>query len=98
MKIQCPSVKGLRKMMNIREECGKEYGVECNSTKTVCVRFSKTEGPTPEILLSGTPLKWVKSVKDLGIFVDSDLTETTEIRHKRGLCIDILFRKLHILG
>ena len=71
-------------MMKIGEEFGKEYGVEYNPTKTVCIRFSKKEGPTPEIHLSGTPLKWVKSVKDLGIFVDSDLRETTEIRHKRG--------------
>ena len=50
------------------------------TTKTVCIRFSKKKGPTPEIHLSGTPLKWVKSVKDLGIFVDSDL----RVRHKRG--------------
>ena len=76
MKILGPSVKGLRKMMKICEEFGKEYGVEYNPTKTVCIRFSKKEGPTPEIRLSGTPLKWVKSVKDLGLFVDSDLRET----------------------
>ena len=61
MKILCPSVKGLRKMMKICEEFGKEYGVEYNPTKTVCIRFSKKEGPTPEIHLSGTPFKWVKS-------------------------------------
>ena len=67
-------------MMKIGEEFGKEYGVEYNPTKTVCIRFSKKKGPTPEIHLSGTPLKWVKSVKDLGIFVDSDL----RVRHKRG--------------
>ena len=132
MKILCPSVKGLRKRMKICEEFSKEYGVEYNPTKTVFIRFSKKEGPTPggcfnkhdgrptgrrtilqwtnnmggwsvarsdspscllkqapEIHLSGTPLKWVKSVKDLGIFVDSDLRETTEIRHKRG---DLLVR------
>ena len=83
MKILCPSVKGLRKMMKICGEFGKEYGVKYNPTKTVCVRFSKKEGSAPEIHLSGTPLKWVKSVKDLGI-VDSDLRETTEIRHTRG--------------
>ena len=69
--------------MKICAELGKEYGVEYNPTKTVCIRFSKKEGPTPEIHLSGTPLKWVKSVKDLGIFVDSDLRETTEIRPHR---------------
>ena len=68
-------------MMKICEEFGKEYGVEYNPTKTVCIRFSKKKGPTPEIHLSGTPLKWVKSVKDLGIFVDSDLRV---IRHNRG--------------
>ena len=49
MNILCPSVKGLRKMMKICEEFGKEYSVEYNPTKTVCIRFSKKEGPTPAI-------------------------------------------------
>ena len=79
MKILCPSVKGLRKMIKICEEFGKDYGVEYNPTKTVCIA---------EIHLSGKPLQWVKSVKDLGFFVDSDLKETTEIRHKRGNLIE----------
>ena len=34
-------------MIKSCEEFGKEYGVEYNPTTTVCIRFSKKDGPTP---------------------------------------------------
>ena len=80
-----PTADGLRKMIHICEEFGREYSMEYNPKKTVCVLFSRKRKKTlPVIMLNGTQLQWCDHVKHLGNYVDCDLKETTEIRMKRS--------------
>jgi hypothetical protein len=78
-----PSVTGLREMLKICEDFAKEYSVEYNAKKTVCVLFSKKNVRKTSVKLCGKELEWVQSVKHLGNYLDENMSESTEIRRKK---------------
>jgi hypothetical protein len=78
-----PSVSGLRAMLNICEEFAEEYSVKYNAEKTVCLLFNKADTNKPSVKLCNEELKWVESTKHLGTYLDSNMTESTEIRRKK---------------
>ena len=85
LTVASPSGGGLKQMVATCEKFGDEYSVEYNPTKTLCCVFSrKRVRVKPEVCLAGVPLVWVESVKHLGNQLDSDLSEKTEIRNKKG--------------
>ena len=88
-----PSHNGLQEMIKTCEEYAVEFGVEFNPIKSVCVLFGK--GSTPKISLGGRDLKWVKTVKFLGNHLTSELSETEDVRLKRG---DLVGRVNSLVG
>ena len=85
LKLLSPSEHGLREMGRICEEFGEEYGVQYNPTKTVCILYArKMPIEKPSIKLCNTELQWVDSVKHLGNYYESRMTEKTEVLRKKG--------------
>ena len=85
LKLLCPSITGLQKMITICEEFGKEYDVSFNAKKTMCICY----GPAnPEnlrnVYLNDVPITWSKSVKYLGIILTHDLSDSADIDKKKG--------------
>lgn len=90
-----PSVSGLREMLTICQEFAAEYSVRYNPDKTVCMLFSKKDLCKPSVELCGIRLKWVESVKHLGTYLDSNMSESTEINKKKH---DLVQRVNYILS
>ena len=89
MKILCPSVDGLQKMMDTCVEYGIEYDILYNEKKSMCIVYTRkrnfrTDNIDTCIYLNGTKLECVKKVKHLGMWITSDLENTTELIDKRG--------------
>ncbi len=84
------SIKSLQTMVNICAQFGKRFDVQHNAKKTFCIAFSRAVdlsnviNENNRIYLKGNRLEWKKSVKDLGNHVNYNLSESEEIRHKRG--------------
>ena len=80
-----PSASGLRKMIEICEDFGKEFSVKYNPTKTVCVLFTNDNNiQKPLIRIDGIELSWVDEVKHLGNYLHYRLCESKEINAKKG--------------
>ena len=83
LMILSPTVGGLKKMLNICEKFGDEYGVQYNATKTVCLLYSRQrDTQKPVIKFCGTEVKWVDNVKHLGSMLSSNLRESTDVNKK----------------
>jgi hypothetical protein len=87
LKLLCPSGKGLQSMVKVCQEFGQEFGVKFNATKSMCIIFTKSKEKLlqtmPRIEIDGVVLSWVQSVKYLGMYLSSDLSEDVEIRYKQ---------------
>lgn len=96
MKLLCPSIRGLQKMVNICRDFGIEYDVWYNEKKTVCMCFSKQrEMDKFSVYLNGKELDCVDKVKHVGITVRHNLQDDSEIRQKRG---DFIGRTNYVLA
>ena len=94
-----PSVSGLRRMLHTCEKFGEQFSVKYNPTKTVCVLFSRGNNMyEPAVYLSGSRLSWVKEVKHLGNYLNSNLTEDKDVRIKKGDLIQRVNSVLVSLG
>ena len=82
-------------MLEVCEEFSAEYSVKYNPDKTVCMVFSKKHHVINNVSLNDKTLSWVKNVKHLGNYLDSDMSETTEIRMKRS---DLCYRVNHVIA
>ena len=90
LTLLCPSVKGLQEMLKTCELYGDEYGTQYNPTKSVCVLFQRGDRiKPPDIHLAQRKLQWVSSVKHLGNWITSDLSEQKEINVKKA---DMIYR------
>ena len=99
LTLAAPSVGGLRQMVKTCEMFGQEYSVDYNPTKTICVLFGRRRAlDKPRVELCGTPLSWVDRVKHLGIHLEYNLRETTEIRMKKSDMIQRVNTTLVTLG
>ena len=81
-----PSVSSLQNMLEVCNLYGKDYGLQYNCQKTVCMKMSQKNCNLVnyKVSLDGTQLKWVQSVSFLGIFVSYNMDDTNEFIHKRG--------------
>ena len=85
MVLLCPSIKGLQMMINICRDFGVEYDVKYNDKKTVCMCFDNGKNMEDfKVLLNEKVLQCVESTKHLGITVTYNLSDSLEIRRKRG--------------
>jgi PAS domain-containing protein len=73
-------------MVNTCESFAREYGMLYNSTKSACMLFTKKNGAEimNNVTLEGNNLDWVSSIKHLGNYLSSNLSEMKEIQMKRG--------------
>ena len=86
LTLLCPTIRGLQKMVKSCEEFAKDYGLQFNAKKSVCIMFCKNNKHKPEvnIRLADSHLEWVSTVKHLGNYLNSNLSETKEIQMKKG--------------
>ncbi len=74
MELQCPSIKGLQKLVSTCTEFGREYGVTYNSIMSMCIAFCKGKARNveemPRIYLECLALSWVLRVKFLGLHIN----------------------------
>ena len=85
MVLFCPSIKGLQMMITICSDFGVEYDVKYNDKKTVCMCFGNGKNMEDfKVLLNEKVLQCVESTKHLGITVTYNLSDSLEIRRKRG--------------
>ena len=84
LKVLCPTIGGLQKMVNICEEFGKEYDVTFNAKKTLGICYGDVDACTIRpIYLYGEAIKWHSDVKYLGIMLSHDLSDAADIRLKK---------------
>ncbi len=101
LKLLCPCLKGLQKMIMICEQYGDRFSVSYNVKKSMCITFdrvvdwSRRFNESISITPNGNRLKWVNCVKDLGNYVLYDLSDMEEIIHKRA---DLIWRANGILA
>lgn len=80
-----PTLTGLQKMIRVCERVSGELDIQFNSKKTVCVAFNAGRRiPTSSLSLANSALEWSQVVRHLGNFLESNLSEATEIQKKRG--------------
>lgn len=90
LKLLCPGLKGLQKMLKICEDFGEKFSVKFNALKSMCITFDRARDKSNYfnenivMCLNGSQLKWVNVVKDLGNYIKYNLSESEEIRHKRA--------------
>ena len=96
-----PSVKGLRKLVNVCKEYAVSNCIIFNNDKTVGMIHQNKKfkvNVEPNIILAGRCIKFVNSVKHLGILITNDLHNNLDInRHFRYLyCVGNTLRsKFH---
>ncbi len=72
-------------MTVICEEIGDKYGLQYNPSKTVCILYARNAPKVkPRVDLCGTELQCVNTVNHLGNYLDSNLSEISEIIKKKG--------------
>ena len=80
----CPTLAGLQKMICTCENFSKEYQMEFNFKKTVCVKFGRHIPCNQTVYLNGIILPWHNHAKHLGNVLSSDISECKEISKKRS--------------
>ncbi len=85
MMLLCPSVRGLQRMTDTCAAYGVEYDVLYNEIKSQCICFTRS-GKIVQfyIILNGTTLKCVDSVKHIGIVMTHNCKDDKDIHAKRG--------------
>lgn len=79
----CPTLKGLKHMIQTCLEFGNEYDMTFNPQKSMCVKFGERETPAlPDIKFGHNALTWQSKVKHLGN-IRNDMSEESEIFYKR---------------
>ena len=93
-----PSIKGLRKLINICEQYADDHDIIYNARKSKCVHFKASTklSVIPPINLCGNLLEFVSSFNYLGHVFTDDLKDNRDIlKQRRALCgrANFLLRK-----
>ena len=89
LKLLCPSINGLQKMLDICDVFSKEYFVKYNASKTVAICYGKSDGkPKRSLRLDGECICWETSVKYLGNIHCSSMTNCDDIKYKKRIYIN----------
>ena len=63
-------------------EYTKEYDITFNPKKTACIKFGSKIHNDEHVSMNGFTVQWSESVRHLGNFVDSTLSESLDCRYK----------------
>ena len=80
----CPSVRGLRSMINAAVDFAKGHSILFNPAKSYGIKFSRTGEMYngSEVFIDGKPLQWKRSGKYLGTMLSSTLDSAEDINAK----------------
>ena len=85
LKVLCPSIGGLQKMINICENFGVEYDVNFNAKKTIGICYGDlNSNEIRSVYLNGVAIKWHSVVKYLGNLLSHDLSDAADVKLKKG--------------
>ena len=85
LKLLCPSINGLQKMLDICYVFSKEYFVKYNASKTVAICYGKSGGKTKRSFrLDGECIRWETSVKYLGNIHCPSMANCDDIKYKKA--------------
>ena len=82
-----PSIRWLNEMIVLCCEYAKEHDITFNPKKTVCIKFGNKINIYEHVSINGVPVQWSESVKHLGNYVDSTLSDSLNCRYKRSMLI-----------
>ena len=94
----CPSVRGLNEMIVLCCEYAKEYDIMFNPKKTVCIKFGSKIHNDEHVSMNGFTVQWSESVRHLGNFVDSTLSDSLDCRYKRSMFIGYVNKLMSKFG
>jgi hypothetical protein len=82
--ILSPTISGLKDMLYVCEDYGREYDVMYNPKKTKYMKFTMNDSVdnAVRVTLCGQTLEWVKSIKYLGNWISYNLKENVEMNNK----------------
>lgn len=88
LKLLCPSLKGLQKMLNVCHKFSVSTGLIFNSDKTVCIKFHASSHINDIVqypmFLGENQLKWCTKVKHLGHVFNCCLSFTPDVAYRKG--------------
>nr|XP_049693317.1 uncharacterized protein LOC126053908 [Helicoverpa armigera] len=91
MVLLSPSVRALRKLIDVCESYAGTHGLIYNATKSELMVFkagNKSYNTIPPVMLCGRPLNRVANFKYLGHWVSDDLKDNADIeRERRSLAV-----------
>ena len=92
----CPTIAGLRRMLEICDRYSEQFEMQFNPKKTVCLAFTrKPRASYPQMMLGHMQLEWTRQAKHLGNIVSSTLDERQDVDRKKS---DLFGRVNTMLG
>ncbi|XP_045765268.1 uncharacterized protein LOC123867322 [Maniola jurtina] len=90
MVLLSPSIRGLRRLLNICEQYARDHGLKYNVKKTQMMVFRAGKGPEriPSVFLDGVPVERVAQFRYLGHILTEDLRDNQDMeRERRALSV-----------
>ena len=85
--LSCPSIRGLNKMLDICNKFAEEHYLIFNSKKSLTIKYGKEVNNTEYVLLGHNRINWVDSVRHLGNYFNTQLSDITDCMMKRSTFI-----------
>ena len=76
--ISCPSIRGLNRLLDICNKFAAEHYLIFNSKKSLAIKYGKEVNDTEYVLLGQNRINWVDSVKHLGNYFNTQLSDSTD--------------------
>ena len=77
-----PSLRGLNEMLHICSLYADNFDITFNSKKTVCIKFGEQTRQYETIKLNNKTITWVDSIKHLGNYFDTTMSDKTDCQSK----------------
>ena len=77
-------------------EYEKEYDMTLDPKNTVCIKFVSKINIDEHVSMNGFTVQWSESVRHLGNFVDSTLSDSLDCRYKRSMFIGYVNTFCHL--
>ena len=82
-----PSIRGLNRMLDICNKFAAEHYLIFNSKRSLAIKYGKEVNYTAYVLLGQNRINWVDSVRHLGNYFNTQLSDITECIIKRSTFI-----------